>query len=185
MLDFRKRSRFEVVSARVVGREAGRGGRELKIDKGSRDGVRKNLAVMTVDGLVGRVSAVDVRSAFVRPLNGRHCRVSARVTRTRMEGILEWTPNRGLHLTFLPYRAEVRPGDEVVSSGLGGVFPQGVLIGDVARVDPDRTEGSRRVTVRAAVDFGSLEEVFVVVRQRAEEDLPPTETPASPDSGGA
>lgn len=178
MLDFRERSRFELVAARVIAREAGSSGSELRIDRGIADGLQRNLAVITPDGLVGKISAVDPRSAFVRPLTGRHCRASARLTRTRTEGVIEWTPDRGLQLTFLPYRSDVAVGDEVISSGLGGVFPQGVAIGTVTAVGEDPADGSRRVSVEPVVDFGSLEEVFVIVGERAAEDA----APAAPGS---
>jgi len=166
MLGFREDSRFELVAARVVAREAGGSGTELKIDRGSADGLQKNLAVITPDGLVGKISAVDPGSAFVRPMIGRHCRVSARLTRTRTEGVLEWTPDRGLQLAFLPYRSDVAVGDDVISSGLGGVFPRGIRAGTVSAVGEDPSDGSRRVSVEPVVDFGSLEEVFVILSER-------------------
>lgn len=176
MLEFRERSRFVLVAARVIAREAVSSGSELKIDRGSTDGILRNLAVITPAGLVGKISAVDPTSAFVRPLTGRHCRVSARLTRTRTEGVVEWTPDRGLQLTFLPYRSDVAVGDEVVSSGLGGVFPRGVAIGTVGDVSDDPTDGSRRVRVDPVVDFGALEEVFVILAEREGEDLPAPDT---------
>lgn len=184
MLAFRERSRFDLVAARVVGREAGRG-RELKIDKGLQDGVRRNLAVMSVHGLVGKVSTVEPRSAYVRPVVGPNCRVSARVTRTRTEGILDWSPGEGLHLSFLPFRAEVEPGDAVVSAGLGGVFPRGIAVGVVTAVETDRTDGSVSARVRPVVEFDSLEEVFVVTGQHAEADASADQAVAEAGAGGA
>lgn len=183
MLEFRERSRFRLVAARIVAREAAGDGTELKIDRGSVDGLRKNLAVITPDGLVGKISAVDPGSAFVRPLTGRHCRASARLTRTRTEGVLEWTPDRGLQLTFLPYRSDVAVGDEVISSGLGGVFPRGIPAGTVSAVGEDPGDGSRRVNVDPVVDFGSLEEVFVILAERAPEDPAPETGAVSPAPG--
>ncbi len=162
LLDFRGRSSWDLLAASVIAREAGRPGREWKIDKGERDGVRENLAVLTPDGLVGRVSRVTPSSAWVRPLLSRNCRVSARLTRGRTDGILAWTRDVGLHLAFLPFRADVSVGDEVVTSGLGGVFPRGLRIGEVTRAEPVPTEGTLRVLIRPAVDFSRLESVFVV-----------------------
>jgi rod shape-determining protein MreC len=162
MLAFREQTGGELVASRVIARAAGRPGRALKIDKGARDGLRRNLAVITADGLVGKVTAVDPRSAWVRPLLARNCRVSARIARTRTDAILEWTEGDGLRLSFLPYRAEVVVGDEIVTSGLGGVFPSGLPIGRVSRTDVAPSDGSPRVGVRPTVDFSSIEEVFVV-----------------------
>jgi rod shape-determining protein MreC len=171
MLAFREQFGGELVASRVVARAAARPGRELKIDKGARDGLRRDLAVITADGLVGKITAVDPRSAWVRPLLARNCRVSARIARTRTDAILEWTESEGLRLSFLPYRAEVVVGDEIVTSGLGGVFPRGIPIGRVSHTDVARSDGSPRVAVRPAVDFSSIEEVFVVTVP-AEERVP-------------
>jgi rod shape-determining protein MreC len=162
MLDFREHNQLGLVATRVIAREASRPGREWKIDKGSQDGIRKNLAVVTVDGLMGKVTAVGPRSAFVRPLIARNCRVSAKISRTRTDAIVEWSNDLGLHLTFLPFRAEVEPGDEIISSGLGGVFPKGLLIGKVSQVETLPKDGSLRVLVDPAVDFSSIDGIFVV-----------------------
>jgi rod shape-determining protein MreC len=186
MLDFRDHSSWDLVAANVIAREAGRPGREWKIDKGAQDGVVENLAVVTPFGLVGRVSRVMPSSAWVRPLLSRNCRVSARLTRSRTDGILAWSRDVGLHLAFLPFRADVQVGDEIVSSGLGGVFPRGLRIGEVTRAEPIATEGTLRVLVRPAVDFSALEAVFVVRRvpdgSPGPEDLLP-EPDAAPEEG--
>ena len=163
MLGFRETSGFELLAARVIAREASRPGPGYKIDRGARDGVREELAVLTPDGLVGKVVAVEPRSAWVRPLLARACRVSVRLERTRVDGILDWSPERGLHLTFVPLRAEAAVGDLVVTSGLGGVFPRGVRVAEVTRVEPAPSDGSLRLLVRPVVDFSGLEEVFVVL----------------------
>jgi hypothetical protein len=88
MLGFRETSSFKLLSARVIAREASRPGSGYKIDRGARDGVREELAVITPDGLVGKVVAVEPRSAWVRPLMARACKVSVRLERTRVDGIL-------------------------------------------------------------------------------------------------
>jgi rod shape-determining protein MreC len=97
--------------------------------------------------------------------------------------VLEWTPDRGLQLTFLPYRSDVAVGDEVISSGLGGVFPRGIPAGTVSAVGEDPGDGSRRVSVDPVVDFGSLEEVFVILAERAPEDPAPETGSVSPAPG--
>jgi rod shape-determining protein MreC len=178
MLGFRETSSFKLLSARVIAREASRPGSGYKIDRGARDGVREELAVLTPDGLVGKVVAVEPRSAWVRPLMARACKVSVRLERTRVDGILDWSPERGLHLTFVPLRAEAAVGDVVVTSGLGGVFPRGVKVGEVTAIEPAPSEGSLRLMVRPAVDFSGLEEVFVVLGGEGPSlDFPPPGEP--------
>lgn len=163
MLAFRERSAFDLLAAQVIAQEATRAGHEYKIDKGARDGMRRDLAVITTSGLVGKISAVAPHSAFVRPLLAPGCRVSARLVRTRIAGIVEWVGGRSLELTFLPLRAEVTSGDAVVTSGLGGVFPAGIPVGTVVSVETAAVDGSLRVLLAPVVDFATLEEIFVVL----------------------
>ncbi|MCA9752727.1 MAG: rod shape-determining protein MreC, partial [Gemmatimonadetes bacterium] len=150
MVEFREQVGGELVAARVIAAGAARPGHELKLDKGSRDGLAKDMAVITANGLVGKVVAVEPRSSWVRPLLARDCRVSARIARTRTNAIVEWTESGGLGLAFLPYRPDVAIGDEIITSGLGGVFPRGIPIGRVSRTDGAAADGSLRVRVRPA-----------------------------------
>jgi rod shape-determining protein MreC len=162
MLGFREGVAWTLVAARVIGREATRPGPGYRIDRGARDGIREGLAAMTPEGLVGKVVAVEPHSAWVRPLNAPTCRVSCRMERTRVDGILDWSPAKGLHLTFVPLRAEAAVGDVVVTSGLGGMYPAGIRVGLVSGLEPNPSEGSLRVLVDSSVDLSSVEELFVV-----------------------
>ena len=180
MLEIRPSSSNRLIGARIIAHEATRAGRELKIDKGSQDGLRTDLCVITPDGLVGKISRVAPRSAFIRPLLARHCRVSARIGRSRAEGILEWYSGSKLELSFLPFRAEAKVGDEVVTTGLGGVYPRGIPVGIVSKISEDPKSGAARVEVDPACAFASLEEVFVVIGnspfESLTEDIPAEET---------
>jgi rod shape-determining protein MreC len=180
LLDFREGNRLEVLATRVIAREATHLGGQFKIDKGFQDGVRKDLSVITAAGLVGKVTTVHLRSAFVRPLLVDRCSVSVKLARTRTDGILEWTSDLGLHLKFLPFRAEVAPGDDIVTSGMGGVFPKGLLVGNVAHVEKV-ADGSLQVLVNPVVDFSSIDEVFVVLEVRDDK----SEEEGSNDASGA
>jgi rod shape-determining protein MreC len=179
MLEIRPSSSNMLIGARVIAHEATRAGRELKIDKGSQDGLRTDLCVITPDGLVGKISRVAPRSAFIRPLLARHCRVSARIGRSRAEGILEWKSGSKLELSFLPFRADAKVGDEVITTGLGGVYPRGIPVGTVSEVTSDPKSGAAGVEIDPACDFSSLEEVFVVIGnspfESSSEELPPEE----------
>jgi rod shape-determining protein MreC len=180
MLEIQPATDNRLIAARIVAHEATRGGRELKIDKGTREGLRNDLSVITPSGLVGKITQVTPHSAFVRPLLARNCRVSARVSRSRSEGLVEWRSGSRLTLGFLPFRADVQAGDEVVTSGLGGVFPRGVPVGRVTEIDSDPRDGSTRVELQPAVDFSELEEVYVVLGSEPFETEPPLEDPARP-----
>ena len=178
MLHFREEKGWNLAAAHVIAREASHPGEGYKIDRGSRDGIKEGLAVLTPAGLVGKVVLVEPRAAWVRPLISRSCRVSTRLERTRVEGILDWSPDRGLQLTFIPLRAEAAVGDAVVTSGLGGTFPRGIRVGTVSAVEPNPADGTLRLLVDPAVDFAALEEVFVVLSTPKES---PQAAPPAPE----
>ena len=132
---------------------------------------------------VGRISRVTEDAAWVRPIVARGCEVSARVDRSRTLGILDWSSRWGVHLTFVPFRADISAGDVVTSTGLGGVFPGGIRIGEVTRTEPVPSQGTLRVFVTPAVNFSSLEEVFVVLEATGSPQPDPS-VPGPPPLGG-
>jgi rod shape-determining protein MreC len=163
LLDFSAASGFRLEPAAVVARDAGRFGRALKIAKGSRSGVRVDMPVVSHEGLVGRVVEALGDAAFVQTLEDPDFRASALVQRSRAVGILEWEAGRGARLANVPHHADVEQGDLVVTSGLGEIFPKGILVGRVDRVSYDEGHLFRKIEVDAFVKFGLLEEVFVVM----------------------
>ena len=175
LLDFEAASGFRLEPAVVVARDAGRFGRALKIAKGSRSGVRVDMPVVNHEGLVGRVVEAGRDAAFVQTLEDPDFRASALVQRTRAVGILEWDAAGGARLVDVPHHADVEAGDLVVTSGLGEIFPKGILIGRAARVSFDEGHLFRKIDMEPFVNFALLEEVFVVMG-------PATKSPLGPPS---
>lgn len=162
LLEFEAASWFRLEAAAVLARDAGRYGRSLKISKGRAAGLRENMPVVNHEGLVGKVIEVDAGSSFVQILQDPDCRVSALVQRTRVAGIMAWDPGEGARLLDVPHHADVEVGDLIVTSGLGEIFPKGILIGRVERVAYEQGHLFRRIEVQPFVDFSHLEEVFIV-----------------------
>lgn len=153
--------------AAVVGRDTANWWRSVEINLGSRDGLRTNLAVLTPDGLVGRIGEVGFDRSRVILLGDQACRVSAVVEESRDQGVIEpgnaFTDRSLVLLTYLPNTGQVRPGHRVGASGLGGVFPRGALIG---RVVDTRSVGNGLYTearVKLAVNLDRLERVWVML----------------------
>jgi rod shape-determining protein MreC len=153
----------DLSAARVTARSLDRLGGSLTIDKGSRDGVLPDCAVITPEGLVGRVERVAPHEARVLTLLHRDCAVAVRAERSRVEGVLQWEfgENTSLSLLYVSSQEDVKPGDSIVTSGLGGIFPQGVRVGTVTRVGLAENGLMKEVQVRPAVNFRNLEEVLV------------------------
>lgn len=171
LVDYKQGSPFKLTAARVVKRSAGTWWNTLVIDKGSLDGLGTDSPVITDVGLIGKTGKLSPHMAEVILLTDELCRVSSYVEGTREKGIL--AGERGgtdlrpdLRLRFLSRNAVINVGASVYSSGDGGVFPPGLLLGKVKRFE--NREISGEAIVEPVVDFESLEHVFVVEMQKAE-----------------
>lgn len=167
-LSFKKRSDWTLLSCEVIARDITGWWQTARVGKGREDGVRTNMAVISVAGLVGKILEVSERTADVLLLSDPMCRVSARIERSGAMGMLV---GRGMpdkdrvlcRMDFISKRAWVRIGDEVVTSGYGGVFPPGLLVGYVEQVELDESGLYRHALVVPAENLSELREVFLVM----------------------
>lgn len=166
--------------SRVVAEVDERLGGGIVIDRGYDDGVAKNMTVISPDGLVGLVVRAGENMSSVKRIVDPGSRVSACLQYGRNAGILRATAEGGLVMDWVAPDAEVEPGDTVISSGLGSVVPKGMLIGEVKNVYEDPEKFSLSLVVKPFVNFGRLEEVFVLLGPPAEWS-PPPEAIGSPE----
>src|SRR5262249_24079105 len=132
------------------------------IDKGARDGVRSDMAVIAPLGVVGRVVVPGPRSAKVQLLVDHNAAAGAIIERSRAQGVVVGSGDNMLRLEYGSEIVDVNMGDEVVTSGIDGIYPKGFAIGRVESVE--KAGGAyKRITVRPAVDFSALEQVLVVL----------------------
>jgi rod shape-determining protein MreC len=125
---------------------------------------QRNQPVVTARGLVGRIVTPASPYAKVLLLTDRSASVSAMLERTRRQGMVRGGGGEALILDNIPLLEEVRPGDQVITAGIDGVFPRGIPIGTVTAVEPG-VELFHRIRVRPAIDFGLLDQVYVVNRE--------------------
>ena len=150
-----------VIAATVIGRDFDRIVNTLILDAGSLDGVKKNMAVVTAEGLVGRVFEVYRSSASVQVLMDINSKVSS-VTEG-LYGIVRWEGGPYLRMYGLPLGTiPSKEGQKIYTSGQGGVFPQGILIGTVASTKIEDVEQYSSINVKPAVDFSSIQELFIL-----------------------
>jgi len=167
MLKWQQQVPWKLRAARVIGRDPSNWWQAIHINLGTRDGIRPNLPVLTAEGLVGRVFEAAGDWSLVVLLNDTRCRVSALVPEARDSGIIMAggsSPWGGtfVDLGFLTRNADLRPGQSVITSGLGGVFPKGIPIGQI--VDVRRVQGMYlEARVKLAVNMSALEEVWVLM----------------------
>lgn len=166
LLGWQKQSPWKLKLARVVSREPANWWRTIQIDLGGKDGLRENLPVLTQEGLVGRLASVSFTRAQVLLVGDPNCRVSALVENEKRDsGILGAAgplENDLVELTYLPRAADVKPGQAVVTSGLGGVFPKGIPVGKIVDSRPAEYGLYSQARVKLAVNPGALEEVWVL-----------------------
>ncbi len=148
--------------AQVIGEDVSSWARTITIDKGTRAGLRTGLPVVAADGVVGRIIKSSPNSSRVLLVTDASSAIAALVQRTRTRGVAR---GRGaeLSLDFALRDADIEPNDLLVTSGMGGVFPKGLPLGQIGQVERDEFGLFQRVKVAPAVDFSHLEEVLVVV----------------------
>jgi rod shape-determining protein MreC len=165
MLGFEGREPLGLIGCEVVAEGAGRlGGSTVLLNRGFNQGLEEGMALVGRDGLVGKVVEVRPSRSHALLLTHPDCAVAARIERNRIAGIVEWLPGSftGLKLRNISYLADVRTGDQVVSSGLGGVFPEGVPVGTVTEIERDETGLLLDITLKPATDFRAIEEIFAL-----------------------
>lgn len=148
------------VAASVIGCQAHPKGR-LLIDRGRRDGITVGAAVIAPRGVLGQVERASASSAWIVPLVAQGRRAAALVERTRQAGIVVGA-GRGYRMDEIDLGADLRPGDLVITSGLGGVYPKGIAVGRVASVRRERGLSRTSAEVRPSVNWRHVEEVLVV-----------------------
>jgi rod shape-determining protein MreC len=162
LLAMRQASRAEFLTARVVGKDATNWFKTILLDRGSLEGIRRNQPVLGPDGLVGRVIEVTPTSTRVQLLTDPVSAVGGLIQRTRVTGIVSGNLGAGARVRYLPLMADVVVGDEVVTSGMGGVFPKGILIGRITAVERKSGALFQEATLQSAVDLSRLEEVLIL-----------------------
>ena len=166
LLDFSTESGVEFVASRVIGHNLSGPLNSLVIDKGMEDGIRPFLPVLTPDGLVGKIAEVDERTSLIELYSSNGFSVSGMVVDCGEVGIVTSRGGEKLYLEGLNLRTEVKAGYQVVSSGLGGVFPVGIPIGIIESVDMDLLGVHRIATVIPRVRLDKVKEVFILADSR-------------------
>jgi rod shape-determining protein MreC len=178
LLMLRDRTALQTTGAEIIGAGVTPDFRTVTIDKGEREGLKPDMAVIAPAGAVGRVVVTSSRASKVQLLIDRNAAAGALVERSRAQGVVVGSGNEQLRMDYVSEVSDVVVGDSVVTSGIDGIYPKGFAIGRVDAVE--KAGGSyRRILVRPAVDFSSLEEVLVVLTPSPVSEAPVTPSPAS------
>ena len=165
-LGWQRQMPWRLKLANVVMRDPANWWRTVEIDLGSRDGIQTNMPVLTAEGLVGRVSSVGLTRSQVVLLGDPNCKASALVENPAHDvGIVSVSDpidNSLVELAYLSGSANLKSGQSVVTSGLGGVFPRGIPVGQIVDSRPVEFGLYTEARVKLSANLGALEQVWVL-----------------------
>ncbi len=159
---------FPSVTATVVGRDPSFWFKTIVVDKGKNDGVLKGMVARTEKGVVGQVIQVSPHYAKILLANAPSSAIDAMVEKSRVRGILKGSrkDDYTLTLNYVLKNAKVKPGDKIVTAGIGGIFPSGILLGTVASIHSKNRGMFQELVVTPSVDFQRLEIVFIQLTEK-------------------
>lgn len=170
LVGFAQKSDLVGVGASIIGRSPDSWDGSILIDRGTVDGVREGMPVLADGGLLGQVVEVSGRSARVRLITDQRSGVASLVQRTRAVGVVRGSIEGALSLDFVGAKQMPKVGDVVITSGMGGVYPKGIVVGDVTEVDAERGELFPRVKVVSRVALDKVEEVLVLTGRKGADE---------------
>jgi rod shape-determining protein MreC len=162
LLEFKASTSLILRPAEVVGKNPMPGVHSLLINAGSSLGIAKHMAVINDRGLLGQVVRVSSHTAVVQLLTDRNTGAAVRLSDCRADGVTSWAGDDRLMIDGIASQTPVHVGEEIITSGLDGIFPAGLPVGQVVRTEKSRETFFLQVEMKPAVDFSAVEEVFVV-----------------------
>jgi len=162
LLDFRSQLFAQAITASIIANSANSWFQSCMLDKGSADGVRKNMAVVTPLGVVGQVVAVTPHTAKVLLMTDPNSGIDVLVQRTRSRGIVSGSLETGTILKYVKRSEDIQEGDRLITSGIDGVFPKGLMVGTVIKVRKQHLGLFQFVEIIPAVQSSRTENVLIV-----------------------
>ncbi|MDD2853262.1 MAG: rod shape-determining protein MreC [Desulfuromonadaceae bacterium] len=164
LLDMKKYVNEPTVAASVIGEDVTSWFRTLVINRGSSSGIREGMSVVSSDGVVGQTIKVSTSSARVLLLTDHASGIAATIQRSRARGVIKGKGESLCTLEFTTHEEDVKVGDAVITSGMGGVFTKGLPIGEVTMVKRGEYGIFQTVFIRPAVNLSHIEEVLIVLK---------------------
>ena len=161
---------YEYIGAKQVNATYNRMKNYITLNRGRKNGLQKEMAVCTPEGIVGLIQDLSDHFAVVIPLINVDARISAKIKKNNYYGSLQWDGNdySYSYLNDIPYHVEVNAGDTIVTSGLSKIFPEGIVVGYVESVDKV-TANFLKIKVKLAVDFKRINHVYVILNNKKNE----------------
>jgi rod shape-determining protein MreC len=164
LLDLKEAVDLKMIAADVIGSDATGMARTLILSQGSLSGLQPGMGVITTGGVVGKLVTASRNASRVMLLNDHNCAVDAFVQRSRARGIVSGWADDGVIMKYVERTADIKTGDAVITSGLDGVFPRGLLIGSVSAIERQGPGLFLNVSIKPAAELRNLEQVLVIVQ---------------------
>lgn len=183
LLEFRKTLPNVIISAQIIGKDATSWFRSILLNKGENDGVMVNQPVVTHQGLVGKVVRTTSSTSQVELITDKNSRVAALIQKNRAESILCGQSSPVCVLEYLSRDVDIQAGDCVISSGMGGIFPKGLMLGVISKVGKKSYGLFQYAEVTPLVPFSMLEEVLILktVEEPPAPGIPPGQGDDQPE----
>jgi len=170
LLLFKQQVSVAMIPAEVIASSPSAWFRTIVINKGDRDGLKKGMPVVTWERVVGRVMRTSPGSSIILLIVDRNSSVDVLVQRTRTRGIVEGDGGSRCQLRYVTRTDDIQAGDRIITSGLGGIFPKGLSLGEAVMVEQKDYGLFHVVEVRPSADFSRLEEVMVILHPGGERE---------------
>ena len=166
LLRFSKKIPGPILPAQIIGIDPSSWFRTILIDKGTKHGVERGMAVVSPEGIVGHVLQTSPHSAKVLLITDFNSSVDAIVQRSRAKGLVEGNGENRCRLKYAPRAEDIQLGDRVVTSGLGGRYPKGLMVGKIRKIEKKSYGLFQQAEIILSANFSKLEEVFVITETR-------------------
>lgn len=166
LLEFKQKAGFGLITGKVVGKDPAFWFQTIIVDRGAEDDVVEGMVVLSPGGVVGQVIHTSSHFSKVLLANAPSSAIDAMVQKNRVRGILKGAGEKGYVLRYVLKNADVSEGDHIVTAGIGGIFPSGISLGQVAAVHIKERGMFQEIEVKPSVDFQKLEVVFIDLTDR-------------------
>jgi len=165
LLQFKQTTNWPILAAQVIGLDPTGWFKSVIINKGREAGLKINMPVVNADGVVGRIVSLSPNYAKVLLIIDQNSAVDCLVQRSRDRGIVIGLSTEVCKLNYVVKSSDVAVGDIIVTSGLGGIFPKGIPVGEVLIVEDISGRLFKEIEIRPAADFSKLEEVLIILKE--------------------
>ena len=165
-LDISKRDQNIIEIASVVGKDIQGAGEWILIDKGAKHGIERNMAIISPEmALIGKIIEIMPNFSKVMLITNKESIVAALVEGIRSEGLVKKEEKGNLFMDFILRSEKLEIGEKIITSGMDKIYPKGILIGKIERIDLSQNQLFQKITITPAVDFSKLEAVFIIKQQ--------------------